>query len=370
MRTPTNDRFIWLRTGLSLALFFLPAATLAQQEPPPALVVTHPVERETITEDLELLGTVQPVLDSLVASEVDGRVAARAVENGDRVSRGEVLVRLDAERLEKDLERLLAEQDEAQAELELALIQQRRAEDLYRQQVLSKGELDEALARRQSLEGRVEAAAARIASIEHDIERTSIRAPFTGVVTEVHTELGEWIDRGDPVVRMSNLDTVDIRLEVPERYYPQLARGDAAPATVDAIPGLTLEGHIFAIVPQADPGARTFPVLVRASNPKRRVGAGMLARVRLALGTADMALVVPKDAIVRQAQHELVFIVESDTVKAVTIRTGRAVDSRVEVTGELDAGDLVVVRGNERLAPGQKVQIVSELETTAMSEQR
>jgi RND family efflux transporter MFP subunit len=213
------------------------------------------------------------------------------------------------------------------------------------------------VARRQSLDGRESATEARIASIEDDIARTQIRAPFAGIVTRIHTEVGEWIPTGGAVVSLADLSTVEIRLEVPEQYYVRLTPGSAAPARVDALPGLTLDGKIVAVVPSADPGARTFPVVVRAANPDGRVGAGMLARVALGLAGHDEALLVPKDAVVRQAQHEIVFVVEDATVRAVTVRTGRSTGNRVEVEGELAEGDLVVVRGNERLTPGQRVAV-------------
>jgi len=356
------------RMGVALIVTVLACTPAVSQEgPPPALVVTAPVVAESIHETVELPGTVRPIRDSVVASEVAGRVASRAVENGDRVSRGQVLIRLDATRLLKDLDRVRAELDDAEAQLELASIQERRALELYEQEILSQGEMDEAVARRQSLEGRATATEARIASIEDDIARTGIRAPFTGIVTAVHAEVGEWIETGGRVIRLADLSTVEIRLEVPEDYYVRLTAGSAAPAVVDALPGVPLDGTIFAVVPDANRDARTFPVLVRAANPDGRVGAGMLARVTLTLTGGEKALLIPKDAVVRQAQHEIVFVVESDTARAVTVRTGRAMGSRVEVEGDLAEGDSVVVRGNERLSPGQRVAVGSPDGTHASS---
>jgi RND family efflux transporter MFP subunit len=358
------------RRHLAVVVATLACATaMAQEGPPPALVVTEAVVSESVTETIELPGTVRPIRDSVVASEVAGRVATRPVERGDQVSRGQVLIRLDASRLQKDLEQATAQLDDARAQLELALIQERRALDLFAQEILSEGERDEAVARRQSLEGRATATEARLASIEDDIARTEIRAPFAGVVTRVYTEVGEWIAEGGNVVRLADLDTVEIRVEVPEQWFVRLAEGSSAPAAVDALPGLVLDGSIFALVPEADRDSRTFPVLVRAANPEGRVGAGMLARVSLTLAGEDEALLIPKDAVVRQAQHEIVFVVENDAVRAVTVRTGRAVGDRVEVHGELEAGDTVVVRGNERLAPGQRVAVSAGDGTQASSAQ-
>ncbi|MDX1389816.1 MAG: efflux RND transporter periplasmic adaptor subunit [Acidobacteriota bacterium] len=339
------------------ALLTLGSVVRAQGGPPPALIETSTVTSERITESVELAGTVRAILDSLVASEVEGRVAEREIENGDRVSKGQALIRLDSARLDKALAYARAERDEVAALLDLAERQEKRAQELYEDAVVSIHDLDEAVSNRQSLEGRLQGIDVRIASIEDDIARTWIRAPFQGVVTEIHTEVGEWISQGDPVVRLSNLSTLEIVLEVPERYFPLLTLGDAATATIEAMPGVKLDGKIFALVPSADTEARTFPVIVRAPNPRGAVGGGMLARVSLSLASGSDVLLVPKDAIVRQAQRQTVFIVEDGAVRAVPVRTGRATGNRVEVHGELSAGDEVVIRGNERLAPGQKVRV-------------
>lgn len=341
--------------ALVFLVFLAPSA--AQEGPPPARVVTDRVKAETLNQEVELLGTVRAVVDSLVAAEIEGRVSERLVENGDRVRKSEPMVRLDPARLEKDLAQAKAEKIEILSRLDLARRQEVRARDLREKNVLAEDLFDQRISQRRVLEGSRDKINARIASIEEDIERTIIRAPFSGSVTEIHTEVGEWLARGLPVVRLADLSTVEIRIDVPERYYPHLTKGTATPIAIDALPGAGLKGKIFSLVPQADEEAHTFPVLVRASNPGRRVSAGMLARVGLSLQSGERVLLVPKDAIVRQAQQNVVYIVQEEQVRAVTVRTGRSNGERVEVEGDLKADDLVVIRGNERLIPGQKVLI-------------
>jgi RND family efflux transporter MFP subunit len=341
-----------------LAVWLLAAVPVAAQDgPPPALVVTASITSETLTQEIEFLGTVRPVLDSLVASEIEGRIAERLVENGDRVKKGQHLVRVNSTRLETELTRAEADRAETEARLALARRQEKRAHELHESEVLASGLYDERVTTRKALEGRLASIEARIETLRYDLNLAVIKAPFSGVVTELHCEVGEWMARGAPVVRLADLRTVEIRLDVPERYYAHLAPGSPAQASLDALPDLDLDAKIFSLVPQADEEARTFPVLVRASNPERRVSGGMLARVRLAVSTGREALLVPKDAIVRQAQQSVVYLVNGNsTVRAVSVRTRHADGTRVEVTGELKAGDTVVVKGNERLAPGQKVR--------------
>jgi RND family efflux transporter MFP subunit len=346
-----------LATVLLLGLA-LPAG--AQEKPPLAKVVTRPVVARSLTEEVTLPGTVLPWLESLVASETEGRVLSRDVEEADHVRKGQPLIHLDPTRLEKDLAMARAELAEVEANLRLAGRQEERARELHESAVVPLGTLDEAVATREALEGRLGRIEARVAAIEDDLARTVIRAPIAGAITELHTEVGEWIEQGDPVARVTNLDTLEIRLEVPERYFPSLRKDDPATAVIDALPGLELEGRIFALVPRADREARSFPVLVRAPNPGARAAAGMLARVRLVLGAGEPVLLVPKDAIVRQVERAVLFVLDGDAVRAVTVRTGGAAGTLVEVTGDLKEGDRVVVRGNERLQPGQRVAVVDD----------
>jgi len=200
-------RRAFLRSATAIqALLCLEAVALAQG-PPAALVVTTPVISEVITEEIEFLGTVRPVLDSLVASEIEGRVSARLVENGQRVKKGQHLVRLDATRLKTELVRAEADRAEADALLVLAHRQETRAQQLHESDVLASGIYDARVAERKALAARLASIEARIESTRYDVELTTIKAPFSGVITELHCEVGEWIARGAEVVRLADLGT-------------------------------------------------------------------------------------------------------------------------------------------------------------------
>lgn len=350
-----------LTTGLSLALLAgllcMPASSAhAQDGPPPATVVTAPVTTGSVAEEITLAGTARPIRDSLVAAEVDGRVLERRVEKGDAVKKGGVLFVLDRVRLERALALARAELDEVEARLVRAARQEKRALDLHKEAVLSSSLMDEAVSERRAQEGRKEQVKVRIESIKDDLARSMIRAPFAGVVTELHTEVGQWLRQGEPIARLADFATIEITVDLPERYFSQVRDGADAPATLDSLPGLTLAGKVFAVVPQVESAARTFPVLVRADNPERSVGAGMLAQVSLALGSSREVLLVPRDALVVNQAGESVYKVEGDAASPVPVTSGRASGTLVEVSSDgLEEGDRVVVRGNERLMPGQKI---------------
>jgi RND family efflux transporter MFP subunit len=309
-----------------------------------------------VAEKINLAGTTRPIRDSLIASEVEGRVLERRAEKGDAIAKGGILFVLDRVRLERALALATAELEEVEARLERAARQEKRALELHEQEVLSPSLMDEAVSERRAQAGRREQVKVQIEAIKDDLARSMIRAPFAGVVTELHTEVGQWLRQGEPIARLADFDTIEITVDLPERYYGQVVQDAEAPATLDSLPGLTLTGKVFAVVPQVESAARTFPVLVRATNPDRSVGAGMLAQVSLALGRSKQVLLVPRDALVVGQGGESVYKVEGDAATLVPVKSGRASGTLVEIRSDgLKEGDRVVVRGNERLMPGQKI---------------
>jgi membrane fusion protein (multidrug efflux system) len=148
-----------------------------------------------------------------------------------------------------------------------------------------------------------------------------------------------------------------VRVEVPERFYSQLLPGAEAPVSFESLPDVQVTGRVAAIIPRADPRARSFPIKVRISNEQGRIGVGMLAQVSLPVGETYRALVVPKDAVVRQGPTEIVFRITGDeTVEVVPVESKQGLGSWVVVKGPVSAGERVVTRGNERLRPGQSVR--------------
>jgi HlyD family secretion protein len=168
------------------------------------------------------------------------------------------------------------------------------------------------------------------------------------------------------------IDPVEITVAVPETYIVSLRAGMSATVMLDAATAKAYPATISRIVPQADVRSRCFPVKIELPNPRGDDGhelkAGMLAQVTLAVGHPQPALLVPKDALVLGGRMPLVYVVEDDPngramVRAVPVQLGVADRGDIQVTGDLKAGQKVVVRGNERLRPGMQVMVVEDMET-------
>jgi RND family efflux transporter MFP subunit len=247
--------------------------------------------------------------------------------------------------------------EEAKARLKLAELSLERARRLHGEKILSQQELDNAFYEFNAWQGRVDQLDAEIQQTQHDLKRSVIRAPFAGTIVSKRTEVGEWLDVGSPVVEIVSLDVLEVRVDVPERYFERLSLNASAVVTFDSLPDYEVKGRVSAIIPRADPQARTFPVKVRLENTEGRIGVGMLAQVSVPAGETYRAVVIPKDAVIRQGVSEVVYRMNGDdSVEVVTIVTGAGVGSWIAVNGPIEAGHRVITRGNERLSPGQTVQ--------------
>jgi len=338
-------------------LTILTAATpcWSQGMPPSPVRYTEAKEypvRRTIT----LPGSIESRTVSVVASEVEGEGVEMRAREGDTVKRGAPLARLRTTNLELQLQSSEAQRKEAQSRLKLAELSLARARDLFESDVASQQEYDNARYEHAAWEGRVESLAADIDRIKLALELCTIRAPFAGMIVSERTEVGEWSATGGAIVEMLSLDDLDVRVEVPERYFSNLNPGATASVRFESIPDLEVEGKISAIVARADPQARTFPLKVRVRNKDGRIGVGMLAQVSFPAGESYRATVVPKDAVVTQGDNRFVYLIDGDDkVAVVPVQTGAGVGSWIVVEGEVRAGQKVVTRGNERLRPGLAV---------------
>lgn len=342
-----------------LLLSALAALPLAAQPPGgrgPSPAGYTEARSHQVRSTVRLTGSVVARESSVVAAEVAGSVVELAKREGDAVRRGEALVRLRRDARELDLAARRAALEEAEARLDLARRTLGRSRELFDSQVISRQTLDDAVSEQAAWQGRVENLEAEIARVEDDLERLVVRAPFSGVVVRERTQVGEWVTVGGPVSELVSLDNLEVRLDVPERYYGSLRRGTAARVTFEALPGVELDGELTAVIPRADAQARAFPVKIRFADPQRQTGVGMLARVDLPVGRVEAATVVPKDAVVRRGREELVYRIGGEgVVEEVAVETGTAVGVWIEVRGGVAPGDRVITRGNERLRPGQRV---------------
>lgn len=404
---------------LPLLLFLLPLlVTSGNAQPPdmpPASVVTAVVEEGSIAQSIRLTGNVEPLFATLVRSEQSGFVEELPVDIGHYVTTGTVLMRLrqrpfelQVRRAEAELARSRAELDELmagtrqenilisraqvqekQAELQTARQDYDRYQRLFDDGSVSESELE--VRRVRFLIAEAEAASAEaelardeagerpeiIAAVKADLdaaiaehelakdnlERTVLRAPFAGTITERHIGPGGYVNMGDGVFQLEYIDQVKVEISVPETYFSSIHLGATFEIGLEAFPQDRFEGVVYQRVYRADPRSRSFPVQVRVENPGRRIAPGMLARGRLLSELeGEQSMLVSRDALVAGREGTTVVRVNLGedgraTAEIIPVQTGRFFGEYVEVFGDLRPRDQIVIRGNERVQPGQALRL-------------
>ncbi len=330
------------------------------QGPPPVPVQVAPVIQDTVSEQITLVGTTEAIARSMVAAEVSGLVEDFPVREGDFVKKGQVLVRLRATDVLIRLKAATATKDKVRAKLVFAEKELARYRELKDTDSIAARKYDEALYSQQSLEQELLGAEAQIELLKDELQKKTVLAPFAGYVAKEHTQVGELLPVGGPreVVTLVDLGQIRITVDVPERYAVKLVTQSPVRVLVASLSDEPFIAKISAILPEGDPNARTFPVRVTLPNPDFKIKSGMEVRATFDLGTKKNALLVPKDAIVTAGANRLVFVVASDVVQPVPVTVTGYYDGNVAVEGAINPGDRVVIRGNERLRPGQPVEIL------------
>lgn len=327
------------------------------QGPPKVPVRVAAVTEKMVSGQISLVGTTEAIATSIVAAEVSGVVENFPVQEGDFVKKGELLVRLRSSELKIRLKGAVAARETVRARLENAEKELNRLVRLKDSDSISARKYEEALYSHQALSQELQRSQADIERLEYEIRQTGVNAPFSGFVAREHTQVGEWVNVGGPVVTLVDLGKIRIAVDVPERYSVMLSRQDEVRVVVRSVSDEPLKGRLHAILPQGDTDSRTFRARLNLANPGFRIKSGMEALVTFLLSDKKQSLLVPKDAVVTAGENRMVYKVVDATAAPVPVEINGYYDGDVAVSGNLKPGDQVVIRGNERLRPGQPVMI-------------
>ena len=357
LRLKRSFRFLFF-SGLLMNLF-VPALWGQDQPkgPPPAIVSVAPVKTGNVTPQAEFIGTVFYEEVSDVASEMSGRVNAVQFEEGQRIKKNQVLIKLDADILRKRLLATSARYEQALSELEIARIELTRREKLFKTKSISEQAYDENRFRVKGIEKRAESINAEVERIEIELRKKIIRAPFDGIVIKRHVDRGEWMAEGETVAILAKDDVVDIVADVPEKFIPFMRVGMRIKTTVN---GEEISGTVMAVVPRGDVATRTFPVKIRTPNTLALIE-GMSARVMLPVGKSRQTQVVPRDAVIAPFGQTVVYAVKDAKARMIPVDVIGYQELIAGVqSADLAEGMQVVVKGNERLRDGQRVSLAGQ----------
>jgi membrane fusion protein (multidrug efflux system) len=303
------------------------------------------VALQPMPQAITAVGSLRSDESVTVRPEVGGRISEILFKEGQHVAKGTTLIRLDASVN-------AAEVQQAQANLKLAQSKYDRAVELSRQNFISKQAKDEAENNLHVAEAAVSLATARLAKME-------IRAPFSGVIGLRVVSVGDYVKEGTDVVNLESIDALKVDFRVPEIYLSQVQTGQTLSISLDALPGKSFEGKVFALNPLLDSAGRSLVIRAVVSNPDRSLRPGMFARVKLITRDERDALVIPEQAIVPQGDEQYVYRIVDGRATRVKVAIGQRRDAKVEVLNGLAPNDVVVTAGQLKLRDGMPVTFVN-----------
>ncbi len=302
------------------------------------------VERVALTEGVSAVGSLRSEDSVIVRPEVAGRIAEINFEEGGRVTKGQVLVRLDDGVVKAQLQ-------QARANLSLAQSQYRRAQELSQRGFISGQARDEAASQL-----KVQQAAAALAQAQ--LEKTVILAPIDGWIGLRSVSVGDYVSPGDDLVPLESIDPLKVDFRIPEQYLNQVRVGARLAVQFDALPGQSREGTVGAISPLVDVGGRSILLRATIPNADALLRPGMFARVQLQFADTP-SLVVPEAALVPSSEGQYVFRLVGDKAQRMAVTVGQRRGGKVQILSGLEDDDQVLVSGLQRVQDGGEVRLVS-----------
>lgn len=349
-----------VQTGLGLLALFatlLPAVAWPQTTVP---VTTAMPLNATVSETLNLTGSLTAERQARLSPRTDGLVAEVLVDAGDHVETGEVLLRLDPALASHEHSRARATTAEARAARDEAARLVEEARRLRQQNHISASELANRESALALAEAALLAAQATESTAREQLQRHELTAPFGGVISAKLTEAGEWVNRGDAVLELVGLDRVRLEVKAPQERFADIRADTRVEVIPDAFPGTSLDGRVTALVPVSDAQARAFLVRVHVDAGALALLPGTSATARFVIGGEREKLLVPRDALLRHPDGGYsLFVVIDGVAQRRQVSIGRQGPDGIAVLSGLSAGEAVVIRGNEVLRDGQAVHIVN-----------
>ncbi len=308
-------------------------------------VSVEEAQMKELSRSLELVGTIAGANDVAVVSEASGKVLETNAKVGDYKTQGSVLVQLDGELKSAALKTAEVNYEKVKKDYE-------RYQSLYNEKSITISRLEAA-----KLE--LQAAESQLTFAKREYNDTKITSPISGVVTSRIVDKGDYVNKGTVIAQVVDISNLKVKLSVAEKDVFKLKTGDAVIITTDVYPGVSFKGKIETISDQAD-NAHTYPIEISLSNSKEYpLKGGMFGRVQFTSIKNSESVLIPREALIGSIKDAKVFVVENGIAKEKNIVIGSTSDKMLEVLSGLNAGEKIVVSGQNNLKDNYKVTIAN-----------
>lgn len=299
-----------------------------------------------VSDKINLVATLTPNERVEIQNLISGVVTDISFEEGESVEVGDLIFELDTKKLRARLA-------EAEGNFELAEINRERYIKLLESNTVSQQEFDQAISRYSVLSATLELR-------RRQLDDSMLRAPFSGIIGYRRVSPGQFIQQGETITTLVDINPIKANFQVPERFLDDLKINQVINITVPAYPTERFSGKVYFIAPEVASETRT--VLVRATidNTSKRLKPGMFGNLELVLQPEGKALVIPESALITQGDRIQVMVVDSEnTVKVIYVSTGLRLKGEVEITDGLNIGERVITEGHQKVEAGSKVNPLS-----------
>jgi RND family efflux transporter MFP subunit len=353
---------------LFLFVFLVPSAVISQQRA--SAVDIDKVISEPLLQTMPVIGRFVAKESGVVATRIAERVHKMQVQVGDRVEKGDVLVELASDRLDSQIQILKADLIRMESQLAKEIANNRKMKQTHKRILALRTSSAFRKDREEDSERDLEISKEMVTRAKADIlqskaklkmgkialQDANIKAPYPGVVLKQHTLPGNYVRIGDPIITLLNDTDLEIEVDVPSIRALDLKPYTNVKANLQN--GLSFNAVIRAIIPQENSQTRAVAVRLTAKDGpfKQGIAGNQSVKLKLPIGDNANVVTVHKDAVLIKNGKKIVFVFKKGIANMQTTKLGRAVGNRFEVLAGLQPGDLVVVRGNERLRPGEPIK--------------
>ena len=343
---------------LGIVLMMSGPLMAAAQGPPVTRVVTALVVEENVAETTQVLGTLFFDRMSNLSSEVGGLVNAVHVREGDRVKKGDLMFGLSTDFIDNEIASVQASMEQVKVRLARAEKGLKRYETLFKQNAVSESEYDDIVLSREDLVRQIVILEKQFALAQLKKHKSLIRAPFDGVIIEKNADVGNWVSPGSRLCIVGSLADLFVKVPLSETLLTFARPGNTVPVSIEAL-DVDVVGTIDGIIPVADPQTRSVFVKVRLPEMAHPV-LNMSATVSMPVGQKKNMLLIPRDALVSFNGQYMVYTVDQGKASPIPVTIVSYVGDAVAIgPGGVKKGMPVVVDGNDRLRPGQGVEVIT-----------
>lgn len=308
------------------------------------IVTVFSPQKRDFKKFIDLQGKVTSKENVIISAEAGGQIMSISVSEGQSVSKGQVLATLDQDIIQKNIEEL-------ETALKLANDVYERQARLWEQKIGSEVQYLQAKNNKESLEKKLE-------TVKAQRSKSTIRAPFSGIVDKVFAKNGELAGPGAPIARIVNLSTVQVEAEVPESYIGKIKKGDNVEVFFPSL-NETRTASVNSISQVINPGNRTFNVEAKLNNPGGILKPNLLSNLKLVEYSSKDKFVVPSRLIQHDSESDYVYVVNSDNiVKKVLVQTGKTYSGDTEILSGLNGSEKIINKGFKEVVEDDVVEIV------------